>query len=171
MKINVKSLLNGEISNQSFEYEFILEYDTTAAYKEAGYAFLSPVKVKGNIKNAGGFIPLTATCTVDIEGKCARCLESVKETVVSEFSRTVAVSLEAEDEDDEYLLVSEGCIEIEEPIRDEVLLSLPTRLLCSEDCKGLCHKCGFNLNQGSCGCSNTEIDPRWAALRKFTEGK
>ena len=167
MKINVKKLLNGEISNQSFEYEFILEYDSTVDSKEAGYTFLSPVKVKGNIKNAGGFIPLTATCEVEIEGKCARCLESVKETVVSEFSRTVAVSLEAEDEDDEYLLVSEGCIEIQEPIRDEVLLSLPMRLLCSEDCRGLCPKCGCNRNTTQCNCTEHTPDPRWAVLKKL----
>ncbi|MBR2460350.1 MAG: DUF177 domain-containing protein [Clostridia bacterium] len=163
--INVKKLLNGEISCQTFEYEFIIEFSGT------DYTFPSPVKVHGEIKNAGGYIPLTATCELEIVGECARCLAPVREKLTVDFSRTVAVSLEAEDEDDEYLQVSDGCIEVDEPIRDEVLLSLPMRLLCFEDCKGLCPKCGIDLNKGKCSCSDRMTDPRWSILKSFSEGK
>ena len=165
MKINVKRLLNGEITTQPFEYDFPLGYDGS------DYSFPENAHVKGEIKNAGGYIPLVADCSVRIDGVCARCLKPVSEVLNMEFSRTVAASLIAEDEDDEYLLVTEDCIEIGEPIADELVLSLPSRLLCSEECKGLCQKCGANLNLGKCGCPDREPDPRWAALKKLMENK
>ena len=165
MKINVKRLLNGEITTQRFEYDFPIACEGT------GYSFPEKVHVSGEIKNAGGYIPLTATCKLTVEGACARCLKPVSETLEIEFKRTVAAKLEAEDEDDEYLLVTEDCIDVGEPIEDETVLSLPARLLCSEDCKGLCQKCGANLNFGKCSCPENEIDPRWAALKKLINNK
>ena len=84
-----------------------------------------------------------------------------------EFKRTVAVKLEAEDENDEYLLVTDNCIDIGEPIVEETILSIPSILLCSEDCKGLCQKCGKNLNSGNCGCPEHDFDPRWAKLKNL----
>lgn len=165
MKINVKKLLNGEISSQSFEYEFPIEF------KETDYKFPEPAHVKGEIRNAGGYIPLKAVSEVTVEGQCARCLAPVKENLSVEFTRTVAASLEEEDESDEYLLVENDRIEIGEPIEEELILSLPLRLLCQEDCKGLCHKCGKNLNEGKCECPEHDPDPRWAILKKLAENK
>ena len=165
VKINVKRLLNGEILSQRFEYDFPI------TLKDSGYTFPENVHVCGEIKNAGGYIPLTATCSVTLEGACARCLNPVSEKLDIEFHRTVADKLESEDEDDEYLLVVEDCIDVGEPIEDETALSLPARLLCSEDCKGLCQKCGADLNLGKCGCPENEPDPRWAALKKLFENK
>ena len=165
MKINVKRLLNGEITTQRFEYDFPISADGS------GYTFPGDVHVCGEIKNAGGYIPLTATCKLTVEGVCARCLKPVSEDLEIEFRRTVAAKLEAEDEDDEYLLVTEDNIEIGEPIEDETVLSLPARLLCSDDCKGLCQKCGADLNLGKCNCPENEIDPRWSALKKLFENK
>ena len=165
MKINVKRILNGEISSQPFEYDFPI------AYEGMGYSFPENVRVCGEIRNAGGYIPLTATCKLTVEGVCARCLKPVSQAVEIEFNRTVAAKLESEDEGDEYLLVNEDCIEIGEPIEDETVLSLPGRLLCSEECKGLCPKCGADLNLGKCDCPEHEPDPRWAALKKLIDNK
>ena len=165
MKINVKRLLNGEISTQSFEYEFPI------AYEETDYTFPEPARVRGEIRNAGGYIPFAATCDIKVNGVCARCLAPVSETVSVEISRVVATELTAEDEADEYLIAEDGQIEIGETVADELVLSLPSRLLCREDCKGLCFRCGCNLNEGKCDCPDHDPDPRWAALKKFTERK
>lgn len=161
MKLNVKSLLSGEIDSQSFEFTFPVEYS------EVGYTFPEEAKVVGEIKNAGGYMPLTAKCSVNVSGQCARCLKPVTVNVVTEFSRTVAVHLEADDENDEYILVEQDQIEIGEPIREELLLSLPSRFLCSDECKGLCPKCGCNLNEKTCDCNLNTPDPRWAVLSKL----
>ena len=161
MKLNVKRLLNAEILSQSFEYDFPINGDV------AGYSVPGAVHVSGEIKNAGGYIPLTATCKLTVVGECARCLAPVSEELDIEFKRTVAVKLEAEDENDEYLLVTDNCIDIGEPIVEETILSIPSILLCSEDCKGLCQKCGKNLNSGNCGCPEHDFDPRWAKLKNL----
>lgn len=165
MKINLKRLLNGEISTQTFEYEFPISYEGS------DYGFPEPAKVHGEIRNAGGYIPFSATCEVKVNGACARCLAPVSETVTVEISRAVATELTEEDEADEYIVAEDGQIEIGETVEDELVLSLPSRLLCREDCKGLCHRCGRNLNEGKCDCPTHDPDPRWAALKKFTEQK
>ena len=161
MKIDVKKILSGEISSQEFDYEFPIEF------KNTGYIFPTPVSVHGIIRNNGGYMPLEATCKVVVQGACARCLAPMVQLVETKFTRTVAASLEAEDEDDEYLVAVDGKIDVGEPIHDELVMSLPSRILCSEDCKGLCQKCGKNLNEGDCGCPENEPDPRWAALKKL----
>ena len=55
-------------------------------------------------------------------------------------------------------------LRLEDVVREQVLLTLPGRTLCKEDCKGLCAQCGQNLNEGSCGCHSEVRDPRWSAL-------
>ena len=161
VKIDVKKILTGVITKQEFEYEFPIEFN------DSGYKFPEPVRVSGEIKNNGGYVPLEATCKVTAVGACARCLAPVSQIIETKFTRTVAASLETEDEDDEYLVAVEGKIDVGEPISDELIMSLPSRLLCSEDCKGLCQKCGKNLNDGKCDCPEKEPDPRWAALKNL----
>ncbi len=67
--------------------------------------------------------------------------------------------------DDLIRSVYEGdAVDLDELVREQILLALPTRTLCREECKGLCPECGANLNAGECDCAQKEIDPRWAAL-------
>ena len=165
VKLNVKPLLIGEKSKLEFDYSFPVEYS------EAGYSFPEDARVIGCVKDAGGYMMLTATAKVPFNGSCARCLKPVSEVLETEFRRCVTAKLEKEDEDDEYLVATDGSVDIGDPIREELLLSLPLRLLCREDCRGLCPKCGKDLNDGECGCTLHEPDPRWAALKRFSEKK
>ena len=73
------------------------------------------------------------------------------------------------DEDDLVLLADaeEGAYDILPRVREAVILELPMRFLCSEDCKGLCPLCGANLNRGPCACGDREQDPRWEPLKKL----
>jgi uncharacterized protein len=103
---------------------------------------------------------------------CSRCLESVREKVSEDFDllyrplKTVKqgeeVSInEAETEIGFYK--GDG-LELEDVIKEQVLLSLPVKPLCQEACKGLCPQCGQNLNMGTCNCNTKMQDPRWSAL-------
>jgi uncharacterized protein len=58
-------------------------------------------------------------------------------------------------------------IDLTDLVREQILLDLPTQILCQEDCKGLCQKCGANLNEVNCNCEENEIDPRWSALKNL----
>ena len=60
-------------------------------------------------------------------------------------------------------------LEVDELVYTEVILNLPSKHLCKADCKGLCFKCGKNLNEGDCGCKSDEPDPRFAKLRELLD--
>jgi uncharacterized protein len=59
-------------------------------------------------------------------------------------------------------------IDVDEIVKEQILLAVPTRMLCREDCKGICPECGADKNTGECNCVTNEIDPRWAALKDLT---
>ena len=78
---------------------------------------------------------------------------------------------ELEDEDD-YLIIKRGMLDIDEALREAIYLEFPYRLLCSEDCPGLCPHCGKKLRKGEvCGCHKRETDPRWDKLKKLLENE
>jgi uncharacterized protein len=118
-------------------------------------------------------IRLVASVQAKLEINCARCLEPVAHEVDKNFDliyrpqgvdrRADEASIsEAETEIGYYQ--GEGLL-LEDVLREQVLLSLPLKVTCREDCKGLCPQCGKNLNQEQCSCSTEVEDPRWAALK------
>ena len=107
---------------------------------------------------------------------CARCLEPVNTPLEGEFDllfrpeNADAASGEraiTEDETEIGYYDKSGLL-LEDVVREQVLLTLPGRTLCQEDCKGLCAHCGENLNEASCHCDKTVVDPRWNALAGLT---
>ncbi len=69
---------------------------------------------------------------------------------------------------DDYIVVESGVLDLDELVEEEVQLFLPSKMLCSDDCKGLCAKCGKNLNLGKCDCKK-DVDPRMAALLQLLD--
>ena len=84
------------------------------------------------------------------------------------LDKALASSIEGEDSDT-ILLVPDMKLDLDDFLYTEVIVNLPLKHLCSEDCKGLCAKCGKDLNEGDCGCPKKEIDPRLAILQKLLE--
>jgi hypothetical protein len=85
-----------------------------------------------------------------------------------DLSKNVAVSGSLQDEDnDDYVIVEDRALMLDEIVEELLFLELPSRDLCSEDCLGICFKCGKDLNEGGCSCVTKEIDPRLAALSRF----
>ena len=74
-----------------------------------------------------------------------------------------------EEDNDSYIEVQDYQLDLDELIRADILLELPTKFLCSPDCKGLCPKCGRNLNEGPCGCNTHQMDPRLEVLKKLID--
>ena len=73
------------------------------------------------------------------------------------------------EENDEYLVVPDGLVNLDELVYADVVLELPSKNVCSEDCRGLCECCGANLNHGACGCKKPSVDPRLSALQDLLE--
>ncbi len=166
LKINIRELLAGEKSQKEFEYSIPAEYN------EGGNEAVGDILVSGKVTDMGGYIELNASAELKYRTQCARCLTELERNCKIDICRPVTVSLQNGNEEDEYILVGENSeIDIDNLITEELLLSLPLRSLCSEDCKGLCPKCGCNRNEVKCDCTDKEPDPRWAALRNLKFGE
>ena len=107
------------------------------------------------------------------EVPCARCLDAVDYTLKNEYDvlyRPVGVDSDIREHsigasETEIGYYQDGSLVLEDVLREQVLLSLPARTLCREDCKGICPRCGANRNTDPCSCEEAPADPRWSALR------
>lgn len=163
MFIELEPIFNNLGEELSFEYELDmseLDYDCI-------FPFKAPVMVKGAVKNTAGIVEMNADVKVFYDGFCDRCAESVKKEFDYSFAHTLVSSLNNE-ENDELMLIEDMRFDLDSLITEDVFLSLPTKILCSDNCKGLCPKCGANLNSGVCACKK-DIDPRLAALKELLE--
>ena len=132
-------------------------------------------QISGKASRNGHQVRLRGSITARAEVDCDRCLKAVDVPVETSFDVTYvpAADYVAEEEtvaelqeEDLNLSVFDGeAIDVDDLVREQVLLALPTRALCDEDCKGLCPVCGADKNKDSCNCESTGVDPRWAALK------
>ncbi len=133
----------------------------------------APVRVTGTVVNRAGYITLRAEAGVSYRTHCARCLAEVEDTAYFLCEKTVAdekglLRLENTDNDD-YVQIRGGKLDLDAPVCDEILLSFPMRILCSDDCKGLCAGCGADLNYEICRCTRKVVDPRLAKFAALLE--
>jgi len=120
-------------------------------------------------------IRLRAAWKGSFEVACARCLEPVLHPVegnVDLIFRPIGVDGGASEHsittsETEIGYYQEGSLVLEDVLREQVVLALPTRTLCNEDCKGLCPRCGRNLNSESCTCDEIPVNPQWNALSEL----
>ena len=173
MKLDLRPLLLGD-RLLSFDYELTVDIDSedTASFLY-GVSFPSPMKVKGDITNTAGYMRMHLTASLDYVASCARCLCEVSGSFTFSLEKTVAPRevLTDLDEDrlDDYAIIDDGFLDMDSQITEQLEVEFPIRFLCREDCKGLCSKCGKNLNEGECDCDKKEIDPRMAPLQKLLE--
>ena len=121
-----------------------------------------PVEVEGTVRNRADTLSLDLTAAATLDAACDRCGKRFPLPKETEFHCLLAESVQ-EDDNDEIVLLQDGQVDVGELARTAFILDMDSRTLCAEDCKGLCPRCGANLNDGPCGCK-PETDPRWAAL-------
>ena len=173
VKLDLRPLLAGE-RLLTFDYELPLDVDPsdTASFLW-GVSFPSPMKVVGRITNTAGYMRLCLDMSVPYQTVCARCLKEVCGIFSLSLEKTVAPRELLSDLDesrlDDYAIIEDGFLDMDEPLREQIEMEFPVRFLCKEDCRGLCPKCGNDLNSGECGCDTKEIDPRMEPLRKLLE--
>ena len=152
MQLDLKKLFEGAERLLNFEYEL----DLCDIEQWGEKPFKSPVAIKGKVVNRAGIVTLEYIADVAYSTKCGRCLDLIQESVHMEFTHTVVRQLNQESDDD-YVVVESGVLDMDELATDDISLELPIRVLCSEDCKGLCPVCGVNLNKTTCDCEQ----PKW----------
>ncbi len=171
MVLDLTSIISGKVDTLDFEYDIDTDSEESALIPPDDVSFAPPVHVKGTVVNTAGYITLSLTAELEYDTHCARCLKDISGKFILNFNRTVANSGTLQDEDnDDYVIMKNGKLDIDRELVEELLLEFPSKLLCEEECAGLCPKCGKNLNFGPCDCpKKKEIDPRLAILQKLLE--
>ena len=169
MKLDLRPLLAGE---RLLTFDYQIELDTDPEDSSSflyGVSFPSPMKVKGDITNTAGYMRMSLTMSVDYSTSCARCLTPVNGQFSLSLEKTVApkklLSDLDEDKLDDYAIIEDGFLDLDEQLRDQMEMEFPSRFLCKDDCKGLCQECGCNLNYETCSCNKEDVDIRFEALR------
>ncbi len=142
--------------------------DERFTYPDSELTGASEVHVFGKLESRAGVVHLDATAEFALSLPCDRCLSPVVERYSMPILHVLVTSLNNE-ENDELILVENDRLDLKELVLSDLLLNLPMKHLCREDCKGLCPKCGANLNEGECGCNRKPVDPRFAALRDLLD--
>lgn len=132
----------------------------------------SPVQI--TMTNLGvGKALVEGTVEINLAMTCDRCLTDVPVKLELEFSRDVASqdTLDSAEDDENQDILEGSQLNVETLINNEILINLPDKVLCHEECKGICKKCGQNLNEGECGCDDFVPDPRMAAIKDIFNAK
>lgn len=124
--------------------------------------FMEPVRIEGILKNESEIFVLEAKGETKVSLACDRCLVPV----AIEISFNIEERFSHTGRDDEETETFSGDqIDLADYVQRGILGALPMKVLCREDCQGLCPVCGKDLNEGDCGCDTTELDPRFESLR------
>ena len=126
----------------------------------------SPVLVKGSAYSRAGIVMLSVQCECEYSAPCDRCGELAVKKYTVPIERVLVAKLE-NGENDEIILLDDYKLDLYELCFTEIVLAMPSKHLCKEDCLGLCEICGGNLNDGPCGCATKEGDPRLAVLAEL----
>ena len=137
---------------------------------------IEPAAASGKVRVAGNQVFVNGHINARVQVECDRCLQPVELPVNTDFALDYISGAEYEStaaaeltEADLSLSVFDGeAIDIDEIVKEQILLIVPARTLCREDCKGICPECGIDRNTGECSCVTDNTDPRWAALKNLT---
>ena len=151
-RISVRSLLLRP--NEKKAVSLTIDSETVQSF---GLPCTELPHMEGLLENRAGVLMLSyrLSCVPALE--CDRCLSPVKMRVEEEFSHVIVTETASEENDAEYLLAPDAMLDLAEVAMTELRLSMPTKILCRPDCKGLCPVCGQNRNLGECGCDSADI--------------
>ena len=112
-------------------------------------------------------LTIEGSCKLIVEIPCDRCLEPVATDFCLEFSKNIDLAADENqvDELDEKNYIDGYNLDVDKLLYNEMLIGWPMKILCSDDCKGICNVCGQNLNKGTCNCEDTSLDPRMSVIR------
>ena len=142
---------------------------------EPALTFITATDVQGRANRKDGAVELSGELHAKLAGSCARCLKKVELAINVEFTERFVRAVDWRNEEqhelqkeDLDLAVFDGeGIELDDLVKEEILLAVPGQVLCNEDCKGLCPICGIDRNEATCTCESNVVDQRWEKLKDF----
>ena len=165
MLINLSDILSKEGETQRVEAMVDMENFTS---RLGTFPVQKKTPVHFTIQNKGKkVLQINGEGSVTLLIPCGRCLSDVPEEIVFAFEREVDMKQSEEErikDSDESNYITGGNLDVEQLVYNEILINWPLRVLCKDDCKGICSHCGKNLNQGPCDCKVENLDPRMAVI-------
>lgn len=165
MKVNLSKLIEGKVDNLKLEFEYLFK-DIDELKNSYDIVKASPFHFSGKIKKDSDKIIIYLKFTGEVIFRCSRCLK--------EFTKTIEDDLESEittgeifEENYDGIILKGDILDLSKTIEEAITLSLPMKVICNEKCKGLCSKCGVNLNTIHCSCNKNDVDPRLEKLKNF----
>lgn len=165
-------------SNGRKDLDFIVNIDTISYYGDE-LKFLTPINVKGAIYSLDNNIFLTCNIETKIETTCSRCLNKITYEYNTSINTELVQENDVDDDetDDDILIYKEDVIDLGKIIEENIITNIPMKILCNEDCKGLCLKCGKDLNSNTCNCKiyddeedeEEKLDPRFLKLKQLLD--
>ena len=146
---------------------FSLNVDLSDLLYGTSYPVSEPVLASGTVRNTAGVLVMKGELSTCLHGVCDRCTADFTQDVEFPIDVVLVKELANEENEDEWVFTLEGdSADLDDIVRTIFVLNMDSKLLCSDDCKGLCCGCGKNLNFETCSCEK-EIDPRLAALKQL----
>lgn len=163
MLLNLSSILAAPGASLTFETTVDLSEMTFGNCRPV----TEPVTASGRVRNTAGVLEMTGELATTLHAVCDRCAAEFSRPVRQPIRATLVSAPEPDSYDDPWVFaLQDGCADLDDIVTTTFVLNMDSRLLCREDCKGLCCRCGKNLNDGPCGCTR-EPDPRFAALQQL----
>ena len=162
MQLDVSQILRNQGEVLNFDRDIVLE---NKEFKSQRIEFKEPVKAKGTVKNVGGVLVLEMEVSGNFSSVCDRCLKEITGKV--EFSEEQSfVKSESEEKGEDALVITDKKIDLYDLTVKGVFANLPSKNLCSDNCKGICHKCGADLNLEECKCKEEDDwNPQFEILK------
>ena len=165
MRLDLRDVINTPDAKKSFRFE--VDMSDLDFYGRT--RITQPVQAEGCVTNHAGALVLEGTARSVLDLACDRCGKEFSREKVVALDSLVAHELE-DDENDEIILLEGSELDLDDVVSTAFILAMDTKNLCSDDCKGLCAKCGVNLNEGICRCK-PDVDPRLAALAQLLDSE
>jgi uncharacterized protein len=156
MILDLKGVFEYEGFNRNVSYELDM---SGFEDQSGGFPLKEPVIVNASLRNRAGVVGLHVETQSVYSTQCDRCCAPLNEQLSITFDNVLVRDAASEGDSGDLIKVEEDKFDLDEHVWTNVILNLPMKHLCSEACKGLCPKCGKNLNEGDCGCDNSDDSP------------
>ena len=166
MRLDLKKVIHVPGASAPFEFQM----DLTDLDFFGARPITRPIQVQGKVTNRAGALVLEGAASTVLDLNCDRCCKPYSMEKIVPLDTLLATELEDEENEDEIFLLDGDEADLDEVASTAFILAMDTKNLCSEDCKGLCSRCGADLNLGPCVCK-PEVDPRLAALAQLLDDK
>lgn len=163
MLIDLRSLLKNEVNEVPFSY--LYNVNVSAEFAENGVTAISPVEITGNVKRVFEDLVLNVDFKSTVTMQCSRCLDETEYNLIETVARFI--SDQPTEDINAIELNGQKSLDLNVIMDEELLISLPHQLLCNDDCLGLCHTCGINLNHKTCDCNNETFNHKFDALKNL----